>query len=368
MKKANCCYIFIYPEGAQESVAAARLTLSKNNTIFIDYGIKYLKNINYPIDPINIPCRNSTIELNANTWHSMADAYPYLFSSANLSIDKFLDYNQSLNCLGNIEFKESLQSKTEPYKPILFSSLNFLNKENNISQTNEDIINNFTVQYEGDLYTIKFAKKPKDVLKLKIEYAYMQLADACGINIPMAHLLEKNNTFFLLTERIDRESSSEGQYTKIGYLSAKSFLNEISKDNILNKINIADNMRKYCPENLYEFLQRSLFNILVNNEDCLRHTGFLFTANSLRLAPAINFQIKYTPIDNQLIMKQIKNIVNNSERSGLIKSNALDILREIFDILSNWKNFFKNIDITKQEINDIKLYFSKILQIAHTKF
>lgn len=143
------------------------------------------------------------------------------------------------------------------------------------------------IKYNEEDYIVKFSSRfdPKNIAEL--EYKYMSLARAAGINIPEIKLItsKKGNKYFLV-KRFDRVGDK-----KIHMISAAALLevdfrapsldyNELIKlTSVLTRKN----------EDILEMYRRMVFNVLIDNQDDhTKNFSFIFddVSKTYRLSPA----------------------------------------------------------------------------------
>ena len=143
------------------------------------------------------------------------------------------------------------------------------------------------IKYEGEDYIVKFSSRfdPKNIAEL--EYNYMSLARAAGINIPDIKLVKTKlgNKYFLI-KRFDRNGKH-----KIHMISAAALLEVDFKAPALdyNELIKLTRILTKNDDDVLEMYRRMVFNVLIDNQDDhTKNFSFIYDdANKeYRLSPA----------------------------------------------------------------------------------
>lgn len=201
------------------------------------------------------------------------------------------------------------------------------------------------------------------------EMVLHELAEACGIIVPEARLLQfgsKHHTF--LTKRFDRYNDGR----KIHFASAMTLLgyndgtNHEDGVSYLEMVEIIQRYGSDPKEDLEQLWRRILFNVCVSNtDDHLRNHGFLLTERGWRLSPAYDMN----PNENGTGLKLNISENDNSLSVDLVMSVAgyfmLDetkseaIHNEMQAMISKWNDVAKNIGIPNAERESMSRAFNK---------
>ncbi len=201
------------------------------------------------------------------------------------------------------------------------------------------------------------------------EMVLHELAEACGIIVPEARLLQfgsKHHTF--LTKRFDRYNDGR----KIHFASAMTLLgyndgtNHEDGVSYLEMVEIIQRYGSDPKEDLEQLWRRILFNVCVSNtDDHLRNHGFLLTERGWRLSPAYDMN----PNENGTGLKLNISENDNSLSVDLVMSVAgyfmLDetkseaIHNEMQAMISKWNDVAKNIGIPNAERQSMSRAFNK---------
>lgn len=231
------------------------------------------------------------------------------------------------------------------------------------------------VEADGRQWLAKFGL-PGDPFNMPlIEYATLELARACGLNVPALRLewLGPKRPVMLI-ERFDREALPEG-YARRHFLSALSLLacHEADSPHMgyadISQA-IATHSAAACIRNdQRELFARMVFNILVhNNDDHLRNHGFLHDSavGGLRLSPL--YDVLPTPSlaqERHLHLGvgtagRLASLPNAMSRHGvfaLTRPLATEIVHNIAGVVREWKQRFEELGVPSAEIDHVATAF-----------
>lgn len=222
------------------------------------------------------------------------------------------------------------------------------------------------VMHEGSEHIAKFSR-PDDLIDVPTtEYATLRLATRAGLDVPSFELVTIGERSVLLIERFDRKDGGH-----IHYASAQSFLDPqpLSSDGREFATNfsyagIAEALRPFNANvraDAHELYRRMVLNIMVGNvDDHLRNHAFLMVQPSVfRLSPAFDIVPHLeAPHRPQSIgvgkfgpASTIANALSQCDRFLLTEAEAREIVGEIKDIASTWRNEFREAGISQRDIN-----------------
>ncbi len=144
-------------------------------------------------------------------------------------------------------------------------------------------------QVEGFPWIAKFSLRDDSYPVCRTEFAVMQLAQECGLDVPNIKLVESFGRDIYLIQRFDRAPKGN-DLRRLPYASALTMLeaSELASHRYSYR-DIADAIRQHGSEperDLRELFRRMAFNILVgNDDDHLRNHAFLFDLRGWRLSP-----------------------------------------------------------------------------------
>ncbi|HEC12115.1 MAG TPA: type II toxin-antitoxin system HipA family toxin [Acidiferrobacteraceae bacterium] len=148
------------------------------------------------------------------------------------------------------------------------------------------------VEDDNNLWIAKFTSPGDKWNYPRVEYAFLQLANACGLDVADSRITTVAEKDVLLVRRFDREGTAQG-YRRHRMVSALTLLR--SEENPATKAEwsyllLADEIRRAseCPEaDLRELFRRMCFNAVVSNlDDHPRNHAILAKDKGWRLSPA----------------------------------------------------------------------------------
>lgn len=149
-----------------------------------------------------------------------------------------------------------------------------------------------TVEDGNSLWLAKFPRPDDRWNQPKVEYATLQLAKSCGIQIPDCRVERVGERDVLLVRRFDREHAGDG-YLRHRMVSALTLLQ--SDDSAADRARwsyllLADELRRassHPADDLRELFTRLCFNAAVSNtDDHPRNHALLARGSTWRLSPA----------------------------------------------------------------------------------
>ncbi len=222
-----------------------------------------------------------------------------------------------------------------------------------------------TVQDAGELWLAKFPAREDRFPITVLEYATMQLASFCGINVPEVRLVDVGGRRVYLTKRFDRINASAG-WLRNGFLSSLSFMQWDQRDRLLwSYPAVAARMRSFMSvEYVHEWFRRMVFNILVRNtDDHPKNHGFICRGNKMILAPAYDIVPSLTTVgvgtEFRLAMSigeagrdaSIENALSQAEQFGLSQPQAHNIITEMKSVCRQWERIYGEAGLTRRQID-----------------
>lgn len=223
------------------------------------------------------------------------------------------------------------------------------------------------VIHEGAECIVKFNRK-NDVFDVSAaEYASMRLAFAAGIAVPDFELVKIGDQSAFVVQRFDRTQSGG----RLHYISAHSLLNagQLADHQAAYKTHfsyggIAEIMRSFNPQavaDAQQLYRRMVFNILIGNvDDHLRNHGFLLAdqSDALRLSPAFDMvphlDASWMPqsigVGAHGAASTLENALSQCGRFFLSEANARTIIEEVREVVSGWRNVFREAGVPEQDI------------------
>ncbi|NVM79065.1 serine/threonine-protein kinase HipA [Duganella sp. SG902] len=200
-----------------------------------------------------------------------------------------------------------------------------------------------------------------------------RLATTAGINVPNFELINIGDRSVLLVDRFDRVDGN-----RVHYASAHSFLDpkplSASGREYMTSFSyagIAEVLRPYSADayaDAHELYRRMVFNIMVGNvDDRLRNHAFLMPQHGqYRLAPAFDIIPHMEASDRPQSIGvgelgpagTIANALSQCSRFLLTQQEARAIIIEVKNIISAWRDEFRDADIAPRDIHMLAGCFS----------
>ncbi len=226
-----------------------------------------------------------------------------------------------------------------------------------------------TIEDAQQLWLGKFPVKDDRFNMQRVEYATLDLARRCGLNVAQARLQAVGNMDVLMVQRFDREYSEQG-YLRFGLVSGLTVLD--CGDSLVGRERwsyplLADNLRRWStkPEaDCAELFRRMVFNAAVtNNDDHPRNHALLRRQKGWRLSPA--YDLVPAPVvsmerrDLALTVgdygrtASVYNLLSQSGRFGLSAEEAREQLDQIVTVVRQWRESFLACGVSAADIATI---------------
>jgi serine/threonine-protein kinase HipA len=215
------------------------------------------------------------------------------------------------------------------------------------------------VDDKKQLWIAKFPSK-NDVFDIGAwEMVAYELAKLSGIKMSPCKLKKftgHNHTF--LTKRFDRDSNNQrihfaSAMTLLGYTDGQDFSDGIS---YLELVDLIITHGANVKDDLMQLWKRIVFSICVSNvDDHLRNHGFLLTSKGWVLSPAYDInpdesgnglKLNIDETDNSL---DISLALDVSDYFRIKRNEAEKIVKEIMNVVKNWKDIAIHYKISKSE-------------------
>jgi serine/threonine-protein kinase HipA len=226
-----------------------------------------------------------------------------------------------------------------------------------------------TIEDANCLWLGKFPAKDDRCNLQRIEYATLDLARRCGLNVSQARLQAVGDSDVLMLRRFDREHTNNG-YLRFGLVSGLTVLD--CGDSHLDRERwsyplLADNLRRWSdkPEtDCAELFRRMVFNAAVtNNDDHPRNHALLRRPKGWRLSPA--YDLVPAPVvslerrdlaltvGNYGRTASIYNLVSQAGRFGLTLVAARMEVDRIVAVVRRWRESFFACGVSAQDLDYI---------------
>jgi serine/threonine-protein kinase HipA len=224
-----------------------------------------------------------------------------------------------------------------------------------------------TIEDAQSLWLGKFPARDDRFNLQRVEFATLDLARRCGLNIAQAKLQAVGASDVLMVQRFDREHTNQG-YLRFGLVSGLTVLD--CGDSHLDRERwsyplLADNLRRWSdkPEaDCTELFRRMIFNAAVtNNDDHPRNHALLHRQKGWRLSPA--YDLVPSPVvslerrDLALSIgdhgrtASIYNLLSQTGRFGLSAVDARAEIDRLVDVIRHWRESFFACGVSAKDID-----------------
>jgi serine/threonine-protein kinase HipA len=226
-----------------------------------------------------------------------------------------------------------------------------------------------TIEDAQSLWLGKFPARDDRFNLQRVEFATLDLARRCGLNVAQARLQAVGASDVLMVQRFDREHTDQG-YLRFGLVSGLTVLD--CGDSHLDRERwsyplLADNLRRWSnkPEaDCTELFRRMVFNAAVtNNDDHPRNHALLHRQKGWRLSPA--YDLVPSPVvslerrDLALSIgdhgrtASIYNLVSQAGRFGRSAAEARAQIDQLVDVIRHWRESFFACGVSARDIDHV---------------
>ena len=226
-----------------------------------------------------------------------------------------------------------------------------------------------TIEDGNGLWLGKFPAKDDRFNLQRVEFATLDLARRCGLNVTQARLQSVAQSDVLMLQRFDREHT-EGGYLRFGLISGLTVIDggdsPVDRDRWSYPL-LADNLRRWSdkPEaDCAELFRRMIFNAAVtNNDDHPRNHALLRRRSGWRLSPA--YDLVPAPVvslerrDLALTVgsygrtASIYNLLSQAGRFGLSGEEARQAIDDMVAVIRPWRDSFFACGVSVKDIEYI---------------
>jgi serine/threonine-protein kinase HipA len=226
-----------------------------------------------------------------------------------------------------------------------------------------------TIEDAQCLWLGKFPARDDRFNLQRIEYATLELARRCDLNVTQARLQVVGDGDVLMVQRFDREYTDKG-YLRFGIVSGLTVLD--CGDSHLDRERwsyplLADNLRRWSdkPEtDCAELFRRMVFNAAVtNNDDHPRNHALLRRQKGWRLSPA--YDLVPAPVvslerrdlaltvGNYGRTASIYNLLSQAGRFGLSSEEGRSEIGRVTTVVRQWREVFFACGVSTQDVDYI---------------
>lgn len=226
-----------------------------------------------------------------------------------------------------------------------------------------------TIEDGNQLWLGKFPAKDDRVNLQRVEFATLDLAKRCGLNVAQARLQTVGRSDVLMLRRFDRDPV-EGGYLRHGLVSGLTVLDcgdsHLDRDRWSYPL-LADNLRRWSDKpqaDGAELFRRMVFNAAVtNNDDHPRNHALLRRQKGWRLSPA--YDLVPAPVlslerrDLALTVgsygrtASIYNLLSQAGRFGLAADEARQAIDGMVMVIRQWRESFFACGVSAKDIEHI---------------
>ena len=226
-----------------------------------------------------------------------------------------------------------------------------------------------TIEDAQSLWLGKFPAKDDRFNLQRVEFATLDLARRCGLNVTLARLQTVGDSDVLMLRRFDRDYTDKG-YLRFGLVSGLTVLD--CGDSHLDRECwsyplLADNLRRWSdkPEaDCAELFRRMVFNAAVtNNDDHPRNHAMLHKQKDWRLSPAYDLipapvvslerRELALAVGNYGRTASIYNLLSQAGRFGLSTEEARAEIDRLVDVVRYWRDTFFACGVSAKDIDYI---------------
>ena len=226
-----------------------------------------------------------------------------------------------------------------------------------------------TIEDAGCLWLGKFPARSDRCNLQRIEFATLDLARRCGLNVTQARLQTVGDADVLMLQRFDRDYTDKG-YLRFGVVSGLIVLD--CGDSHLDRERwsyplLANNLRRWSdkPEvDCVELFRRMVFNAAVtNNDDHRRNHALLRRQRGWRLSPAYDLvpaplvslerrDLALT-VGNYGRTASIYNLTSQAGHFGLSMEDARAEINRLVGVIRQWRETFYACGVSAQDLDYI---------------
>lgn len=226
-----------------------------------------------------------------------------------------------------------------------------------------------TIEDAQCLWLGKFPAKHDRFNLQRVEFATLDLARRCGLNVTQARLQTVGDMDVLMLQRFDRDYTDEG-YLRFGLVSGLTVLDcgdsNLDRDRWSYPL-LADNLRRWSDKpqaDCAELFRRMVFNAAVtNNDDHPRNHALLRRQKGWRLSPA--YDLVPAPVvslerrdlaltvGNYGRTASIYNLISQAGHFGLSAHEARAEIDRLVAVVRQWREIFFACGVSAQDVDYI---------------
>lgn len=234
-----------------------------------------------------------------------------------------------------------------------------------INEKNKIISGNQKLKDGYEHYLVKFPSNTDNINMGKLEYIYSLMAKDAAIEMTETKLLKgKNNSYFAI-KRFDRNKKDERihMHSLAGMVHSDFRIPIVDYDDILS---LTLHLTKDINE-VIKVYKLAIFNLLTHNrDDHAKNFSFILDYNNnWKFSPAYDLTFSYGPggEHSTTYLNEGKNPTRKHLEKLALKHGIKDyknIIDKIDGVILQFKNYAKDLDLSKKYANDIFNQFVKI--------
>ncbi len=408
--------VFIHLPDQSEAVPAGRISLLEEGLQSVGstfgYGARYLQRANaIPVDPVSLPLSSLPGEeqlyeppAGLALFGAIRDAAPDFWGrrviEAKLQLppnsvpESTYLLNAGTHRFGALDFRENTSSASaEGLLPPL-TDLQYLLEAADRVQEGLPIPARLEmlfqvaslggarpkalVSHDGKQFLAKFPAKNDPFDVPAVERACLELARACGLNVPRTELVQlADGRNVMLIERFDRAVLSDGNCSRKQCVSALTMLGKHEQESPASSYSeiaqvISDRgVSGHVQEDRAELYARVAFNILISNDDDhLRNHAFIWypPGKAWRLSPLYDVvprpQVSqerrlHLSIGPQGRSATLTNLFEARGSFGLLKPEAIAIIGRVSAAVGEWRTHLESAGVSPAQCDRIQTAFRR---------
>ncbi len=223
---------------------------------------------------------------------------------------------------------------------------------------------------DGSLWIAKFPSKTDRRDVGAWEHAYALLARRAGIAVSDTGLLDVGGQgHAFVTRRFDRTPEGRRLYASALTLTGRETTADADYADIARAITLQV-ASTFVRTDLAQLYRRMAFNVFTGNrDDHPRNHGFLRTADGWRLAPAFDMnptretREHATAINGRVTGVTASDVLAQRSQFGLAAPDAHDIVNEVAEAVSGWRDVACDVGIQRAKIEDVAPAFAALASV-----
>jgi serine/threonine-protein kinase HipA len=406
--------VFIHLPDQSEAVPAGRISLLEEGLQSVGstfgYGARYLKRANaIPIDPVSLPLSSLPGEeqlyeppAGLALFGAIRDAAPDFWGrrviEAKLKVppnsvpESTYLLNAGTHRFGALDFRESTSSTSADGLLPPLTDLQYLLEAADRVQEGLPIPARLEilfqvaslggarpkvlVSHDGKQFLAKFPAKNDPFDIPAVERACLELARACGLNVPQTDLVRlADGRNVMLIERFDRTVLSDGSVSRKHCVSALTMLGKHEQESPASSYSeiaqvISDRgVSGHVQEDRVELYARVAFNIFISNDDDhLRNHAFIWhpPGKAWRLSPLYDVvprpQVSqerrlHLSVGPQGRSATLTNLFEARGSFGLLKPEAVAIIERVSATVREWRTHLESAGVSPAQCDLIQTAF-----------